>query len=67
MITTQSEMTIDEAAARIEMAQHALNSARRVGGLTVIDGGQKTPAIGKLVDSGHYEEEEGGTSTVANV
>lgn len=49
IITSQSEMTVDEVEARIESATRALSNARRVGGLTVIDGGLKTPVIGKLV------------------
>jgi hypothetical protein len=51
VITSQTEMTIEEAAARIEMAQKALEGARRVGGLTVIDGGLKEPVIGKKVEN----------------
>jgi hypothetical protein len=52
VITTQSEMTLDEASARIQMANRALESARRSGGLTVIDGGIDEPVIGKVVSKG---------------
>jgi hypothetical protein len=48
-ITSTTEMTMEEAAARIEMANHALETARRVGGLKVLDGGLVEPKIGKPV------------------
>ena len=72
VITSQTEMTIDEAGARIEMAQKALDNARRVGGLSVIDGGLSKPVIGKLitvqeVPEDHIDEEGGTTSQMSNI
>lgn len=55
---TDSEMTMEEAAARIESARKAIEGARRAGGLKVIDGGLKTPVVGKKVDSSDLLSQE---------
>jgi hypothetical protein len=65
VITSQTEMTIEEASARIEMANQALEGARRVGGLTVIDGGMNHPLIGKEVVTA--PELDSGIVTKANI
>ena len=71
VITTQTEMTIDEVAARIESANRALMSARRAGGLSVIDGGLSKPRIGKLVTPADVAvsraDVDGGVDTKANI
>ena len=40
---------MEEARSRFKLAENALKGAERVGGLTVIPGGQSEPTIGKVV------------------
>jgi len=46
---SHTEMTMEEAEMRIAAASQALEQAKRVGGLRVIDGGMKEPVLGKRV------------------
>jgi hypothetical protein len=70
VITSQTEMTMEEAEVRIEMAARALEGARRSGGLSVIDGGLKQPVVGRTVTGAALDEtpsDGNGASSKANV
>lgn len=51
-ITTETEMTVEEATIRLEAGLRVLEDVRKHGGLTVIDGGLKEPIIGQKVEVG---------------